>query len=574
MPSIALTAGVVIFGLGAILGLLSAIRTLQKSRSWSNYRLRRRFLSEARVALVLAVLSGAVAVALLVLSQSGRPRLFPIPALPGSILSRVFATRTPTARSSPASSPTATPSPTTAPVVVPSAAFPMTAEPTSTPSMPIAVEAMIQGTETPAAEVEVGRLRFSTTINGFTLIAPAESFPNPIKQMYAVFAYQPSDQGVAWTALWYQERELKYVDTTSWTSSPPGIGVAHWTRKTVEWEPGDYEVQIFVGTAWKATGSFSLTGEPPTFTPEATATGTARATATRMLTATPTGTPSPTTSPVPSPTATQTPLPVKASVSFTNTQPRGGRTPPFNEPVARQVSGSGSPIDGVLLEYFNGPDAAEKARGLIGLYNGFTGYRRAELVNGMLGIYLEGNCQPNGTSYSIAQPLIDTLKQFPGVRFVKIYDEYDHTGDPLSNADSWPTCLDVVFTSTATARPTMTSTATASAIPTDVRIPTKTAGPTATSTPVPPPAATATSSPTASVTERPTTTSTPVPPPTATATASPTASATASATATSLPAATPKPETETPAPTETPAQPAPSIIDAIFTFFRQLFGGR
>ena len=93
--------------------------------------------------------------------------------------------------------------------------------------------------------------------------------------MYAVFTYQPSDQGVAWTALWYQNSELKYVDTSSWTSSPPGIGVANWARDAVEWEPGEYDVQIFVGTAWKATGSFSLTGEPPTFTPEATATGTA-----------------------------------------------------------------------------------------------------------------------------------------------------------------------------------------------------------------------------------------------------------------------------------------------------------
>ena len=88
--------------------------------------------------------------------------------------------------------------------------------------MPIAVEAMIQGTETPTSDVEIGRLRFSTTINGYTLIAPAESFPNPIKQMYAVFNYQPSDQGVAWTALWYENSELKYVDTSSLDEFPSG----------------------------------------------------------------------------------------------------------------------------------------------------------------------------------------------------------------------------------------------------------------------------------------------------------------------------------------------------------------
>ena len=48
----------------------------------------------------------------------------------------------------------------------------------------------------------------------------------------------------------------------------------------------------------------------------------------------------------------------------------------------------------------------------------------------MVGVYLGGNCQPNGTPYSIAQPLIDTVKQFPGVERVKIYDEYDHTRGP------------------------------------------------------------------------------------------------------------------------------------------------
>jgi hypothetical protein len=435
--------------------------------------------------------------------------------------------------------------------------------------MPIAVEAMIQGTETPASDIEIGRLRFSTTINGYILIAPAESFPNPIKQMYAVFTYQPSDQGVAWTALWYQNRELKYVDASSWTKSPPGIGVANWARDAVEWEAGKYEVQIFVGTAWKATGSFSLTGEPPTFTPQATATATPRPTATQTLAATPTGTPAPTASPVPSPTVTRTPLPVTVSIFFTNTQPSGGRTPPFNEAVKREVSGSINPIDGALAEYFLGPNADEQARGLVGLYNGFTSARRAELVNGMLGVYLEGNCQPNGTSYGISQPLIDTLRQFPGVIYVKLYDEYDHTRDPLGNADSWPVCLDAVVKSTWTPKPTLKSATTPSAIPIDRRTPTATATSTATYAPVPSPTRTPAVSPTAAAAEISTATSTPVPPPTETptATSTPVPSPTALATATRRPPATPT------ALAQTPASGAPSILDSIFTFFKQLFGG-
>ncbi len=420
--------------------------------------------------------------------------------------------------------------------------------------MPIAVEAMIQGTETPAFEVEVGRLRFSTTINGYQLIAPGESFPNPIKQMYAVFTYQPSNQGVPWTALWYQNGDLKYVDASSWTSSPPGVGVANWARDAVEWEAGAYEVQIFVGTDWKASGSFALTGEPPTFTPQATSTDTPKPAATSTLTATLPPSPTATGSPVPSATASSTPPPVTVEVFFSSAKPSPGSPAPADEAVTRQVSGSGNPIDGALAEYFKGPNDSEKGRGLTAVYNGFTGYRRAELLDGMLGVYLEGNCQPNGTSYSIAQPLIETLGQFPGVSAVKIYDEYDHTRDALSNADSWPTCLDAVFTSTATARPTMTSTATASAVPTDQK------SPTPTETPIP----SATPQPSAS----PTSTTTPSPTPKPTATPVP------SATTTPLPTITATIATETPTPTATPAPGAPSIIDSILMFLRQLFGGR
>ena len=237
--------------------------------------------------------------------------------------------------------------------------------------------------------------------------------------------------------------------------------------------------------------------------------------------------------------------------------------------MTREVSGSASPIDGALAEYFKGPNAEQKAQGLIGVYNGFTGYRRAELVNGMLGVYLEGNCQPNGTSYSIAQPLIDTLKQFPGVTYVKIYDEYDHTRDPLGNTNSWPVCLDVVFTSTWTPRPTMTSTAT----------PTRDSRPTR--VPRPRHRAPTTSDGAAPTQRRPT-------PrrhhrngdfhdqslhrrgrPTASTTAvGDRTAATATMTSTVATTATRRGDPRQ------PASPAPSILDSIFTFFRQLFGGK
>ena len=551
MPSIALSVGVVLFGLGAILSLLSAVRTLQKSRSWSNFRHRQRMLGQARGSLVVAILCAAATAGLLVLRQEGRPVALPMLDFPATVISRVFATRTPTQRPSPTSSPSMTPHLPTSPPATPSSAFPTTAAPTATPSIPIAVEAMIQGTATPTFKVEIGRLRFSTTINGYELIAPGESFPNPIKQMYTVFTYQPADQQVPWIALWYQNGDLQNVDATSWESSPPGIGVASWARNPVEWEAGDYEVQVFIGTAWKATGGFALTGAPPTLTATASTTPTPQATATWTAVPSTTATRTATASPMPPATITQTPPPITIDVYFTSTRPSASRAAPFSEAVKRQIPGSINPIDGALGAYFMGPTAQEQASGLIGVYNGFTGYRRAELENGVLDVYLGGNCQSNGTSYTIAQPLTQMLKQMPGVQAVKIYDEYDHTRNPLGVADSWPVCLDVTFTSTWTPRPTVTSTPTASPVPTDQDTPTATAAPTATPTRSP----------------------TPIP------TASPSPSPTASATETlpSAPSASAPPQPAlTLTPTSLPAEQAPSspsIIDSILMFLRQLFGG-
>jgi hypothetical protein len=560
MPSIALYVGVVLFGLGAILSLLSAVRTLQKSRSWSNFRHRQRMLGQARGSLVVAVLCAAAAAGLLVLRQEARPATFPVLDFPATVISRVFATRTPTPRPSATTTASATPRPPTPPPVTPSSAFPATAAPTATPSIPIAVEAMIQGTATPTFKVQIGRLRFATTINGYQLIAPGESFPNPIKQMYSVFTYQPADQRVPWIALWYQNGDLKNVDVTSWEDSPPGIGIASWARDPVEWQAGDYELQIFIGTAWKATGSFSLTGEPPTFTATASATASPPATATRTPPPSATPTLTATASPMPTETITATLPPLAFDVYFTSTRSSGSHAAPYSEAVKRQVPGSASPIDGVLSAYFAGPTAKEEASGLIGVYNGFTGYRRAELESGIVNVYLEGNCQSDGTPYTIAQPLIETLKQLSGVNAVKIFDEYDHTRDPLGPADSWPVCLDVTFTSTWTPLPTITSTPTATPVPTAQDTPTATPSPSPTIAPTltAVPTASPSSSPTASNTASPTASATEVPP--SETSAPPSAPPALAITPTSLPVER--------------GQPAPSIIDSILMFLRQLFGGR
>ena len=233
------------------------------------------------------------------------------------------------------------------------------------------------------------------------------------------------------------------------------------------------------------------------------------------------------------------------NIYFTNTRPSGTGSALFDQAVRREIPGSANTMAVALDEYFRGPTVEEQSQGLMVLRNGFVSYRKVELINGILSVYLAGNCQPTGIGYSIAQPLIATLKQFPGVLRVKIYDAYDHTGDAFSAADSWPACLDVIFTSTPTPLPTRTPTATPSRTPTASPIPTHTPSPTPTSTPLP----TRTPLPTATHTPRPTATSTPLP----TRTLLPTATHTPRPTRTALPTAT-APPTHTPTSTRRPTE--------------------
>jgi hypothetical protein len=100
-------------------------------------------------------------------------------------------------------------------------------------------------------------------------------------------------------------------------------------------------------------------------------------------------------------------------------------------------------MDTVLDEYFKGPGVTERTRyGWIAPYDGFTGYSKVELVNGMVRLYLTGECKLTNPEYTIAHILTYNLKKFPDVRYVKIYDQNGLTKDPFGISDSIPMCLE------------------------------------------------------------------------------------------------------------------------------------
>ena len=158
-------------------------------------------------------------------------------------------------------------------------------------------------------------------------------------------------------------------------------------------------------------------------------------------------TPTPTRTPTRTPTATHTRRPtatlsfVKVKVYFVNRARYNANTPPFEVAGERWVRTNNVPGN-VLDEYFKGPGATERFTfGWIALYNGFTGYSRLEVRDGVAYVFLEGTCMPDGRDFNIADLIMLNLKQFPEIRFVKIYDENGTTQTPDGLSDSIPACL-------------------------------------------------------------------------------------------------------------------------------------
>ncbi len=101
----------------------------------------------------------------------------------------------------------------------------------------------------------------------------------------------------------------------------------------------------------------------------------------------------------------------------------------------------------VLDEYFKGPGATERySYGWVALYNGFTGYERLEVRDGGAHVFLKGGCFNEGYDFTIAELIALNLRQFPYIRYVKVYDAQGQTQFPEGERDSRPACLEPWFT--------------------------------------------------------------------------------------------------------------------------------
>jgi hypothetical protein len=166
------------------------------------------------------------------------------------------------------------------------------------------------------------------------------------------------------------------------------------------------------------------------------------ATITPTRTSTPSRTPTVTRTPTNTRLPSATPQYTRVNVYFVSRYRLTNNLPPFEMAGVRWAR-SNNIIGTVLDEYFKGPGSTERfSFGWIGIYNGFTGYSRIDIANGIARIYLTGQCEGSESDYNIADILSYNLKQFPEIEYVKIYDQNGITKDPFGVSDSVPMCLE------------------------------------------------------------------------------------------------------------------------------------
>lgn len=97
---------------------------------------------------------------------------------------------------------------------------------------------------------------------------------------------------------------------------------------------------------------------------------------------------------------------------------------------------------GALQRLYAGPTQQELAAGLRFVASRTTGFSKVTISDYVARVYLTGGCSSGGSTFTVANEIRPTLKQFSSVRWVKIYSPSGHTERPTGHSDSIPFCLE------------------------------------------------------------------------------------------------------------------------------------
>lgn len=114
---------------------------------------------------------------------------------------------------------------------------------------------------------------------------------------------------------------------------------------------------------------------------------------------------------------------------------------PFTHRVGRPVIPPAVAF-GALQRLFAGPTRAELTQGLRFVSSKATGFKHLSIQDHVARVQLTGGCSSGGSTFTIANEIRPTLKQFSSVRWVKIYSPSGYTERPRGHSDSIPECLE------------------------------------------------------------------------------------------------------------------------------------
>jgi hypothetical protein len=114
---------------------------------------------------------------------------------------------------------------------------------------------------------------------------------------------------------------------------------------------------------------------------------------------------------------------------------------PYLQAVSRPVI-TPAVAFGALQRLWAGPTQKELAQGLRFVASRTTGFSKVTISDHVARVYLTGGCNSGGSTFTIANEIFPTLKQFSSIRWVKIYSPWGHTEHPTGHSDSIPVCLE------------------------------------------------------------------------------------------------------------------------------------
>jgi hypothetical protein len=237
----------VLFGVGFVLFGWLGWRQISSSSRLPFFMLRRDRVAAGWRMIGLALI---LAFAALMVQLFGRKTAYTIVPPTPSATATATVTQTPTI--------SLTPTITLTPSITPTPSITWTPTASATPAIPDDLMVLFNQTVTPDPRAVLSPIDVATRLDRSNqAINPSDNFIAPNGSLYGAFTYNFMQDGVRWTAIWYHQGEVACTDTSVWDGGTGGFGYTECDPKG-GWLPGNYEIQMFVGTQWKVSARFDV----------------------------------------------------------------------------------------------------------------------------------------------------------------------------------------------------------------------------------------------------------------------------------------------------------------------------